>query len=140
MKRRKLKNRLAKRVLVGKITVDDARRRLGRSAVQKSAGPAWPAQPPAALRYADDDQYIRAAFGPISRPAVTKAAVPVPRETPLQALKSYRGVLEAPDRARPPHYWTGIELGLLRESQTSSDPAEREAARAALAAELERTA
>jgi hypothetical protein len=67
-KNKKLRNRMARQVLSGKVTVGEARAKLGRNITQKSAGPAltkaesarptWPAQP----RYADDDEYIRAAF------------------------------------------------------------------------------
>ena len=39
MKRKKLKNRLGKKVLAGKMTVDEARRHLGRNMTQKSAVP-----------------------------------------------------------------------------------------------------
>jgi hypothetical protein len=83
---------------------------------------------------------MRAAFGPIPRPAVTKAAAPAARQTPQQMLKSMRdlaAVTEPP--ARPAHYWTGIDRGLQRESVMNPDPHDREGARAALAARLEGT-
>jgi hypothetical protein len=146
MKRKKLKNRLAKRVLAGKITVDDARRKLGRNMTQKSAvpalakagsaRPAW--QPPPAPRYVGDEEYLRSAFAPIGRPAVTKAAGPAPWQAPQQMLKSMRelaAVTEPP--ARPAHYWTGVDRALLRDSQENPDPRARENARATLAARVE---
>jgi hypothetical protein len=149
-KRKKLRNRLARQVIDGEITVAAALARLGLQAARKSAAPslakaesarpAWPGQPPAA-RYPGDDLYMRAAFAPIPRPAVTKAADPAARQAPQQLLKSMRdlaAVTETP--ARPAHYWTGIDRGLQRESVMNPDPVRREEARAALAARLEGTA
>ncbi len=95
MSRKKaLKRKLGKKVLAGKLTVGEARARLGREMAQraqKSARPAWPAQPQPAPqpRYQGDDEYIMSAFRvPIPRPAVTKsqkAAAPA-RPTQQQLL------------------------------------------------------
>jgi hypothetical protein len=70
MGRKALKRKLGKRVLSGKLTVDEARARLGRATVQKSAWSTWPAQPrPRPVpRYQGDDQYLRDAFAPIPVP------------------------------------------------------------------------
>ena len=81
MGRKALKRKLGKKVLAGKLTVGEARARLGREMaqrVQKSARAAWPVQPePAQLRpeprYQGDEEYIRSAFRPIARPAVAKS-------------------------------------------------------------------
>jgi hypothetical protein len=80
-RKKALKRKLGKKVLAGKLTVGEARARLGREMaqrVQKSARPAWPAQPQPqpAPRYQDDDDYIRAAFRPLPRPSVIKARKP----------------------------------------------------------------
>jgi hypothetical protein len=140
MKRKRLANTLARKVFAGKITLDDAWRVLGVDLTQKSAVPSLtkaesaPAAPPPAApqaapvaRYPGDPEYIRAAFGPIPRPVVTSAAIPAPRETPQQVLKSMR--LDDPAR-----HWVGTGLALL---QASSDPSVREAVRAALARKLD---
>jgi hypothetical protein len=142
---KKLRNRMARQVLSGKITVTEARARLGRnaaqkSAVQKSALPAWPAQPPPAPRYAGDDAYIRSAFRPIARPAVAKAAAPAPRETPQQAvavLKSLRAPASGQTCFQPAASLTPAQRALWRNSQLDPDPEAREAARASLLLELD---
>ena len=79
MGRKALKRKLGKKVLAGKLTVGEARARLGREMaqrVQKSARPSWQPQPQPAPRprYQGDDEYIMSAFRvPIPRPAVTKS-------------------------------------------------------------------
>ena len=86
MGRKALKRKLGKRVLSGKLTVDEARARLGRATVQKSAWSTWPAQPSTAAsltvmpgcsrnrdsasmmaRQAAPRRMMRAALGGISR-------------------------------------------------------------------------
>ena len=72
MGRKALKRKLGKKVLAGKLTVGEARARLGREMaqrVQKSARPAWPPQPQPAPqpRYQGDDEYIMSTFVPRSR-------------------------------------------------------------------------
>jgi hypothetical protein len=149
MKRKKLKNRVAKRVLSGKITVDDAQRRLGRNITQKSAAPALVKAQSAhaglsaeAIREAVfagfrsarplTEQDVLNAARPLTE-QVTKAAAPVPREDPrqvLKALKSWRSPLDAP--ASPVRPWTPVDLAMLREIDKITDPGPREQARTAL--------
>jgi hypothetical protein len=151
MKRKKLANALAGKVLAGKITLDDAWHVLGVDLTQKSAVPsltkaesAVPAPPAVAApaapvpRYAGDPEYIRAAFAPIPRPAATKAAAPAPRATRPEDASVLKSMTAGggPVPVRPPHYWTGIERALLRKSQDDTDPRERENARATLEREL----
>ncbi len=92
MGRKALKRKLGKKVLAGKLTVGEARARLGREMaqrVQKSARPAWPVQPQPVqlrpeLRYQGDEEYIRSAFRPIARPAVAKSRKPAVPARPTQ--------------------------------------------------------
>ena len=153
--KKRLKNKLGKKVLAGKMTVTEARSRLGREFAQKAAAPSlakarsasvaaepdWLAamrDAAAAVRAARPvtEQDLMDAARPMARPAVTKAAAP--RET----RRTDPGVLKSmttgggPVPVLPPHHWTGIELALLRKSQTDPDPAARENARATLAREL----
>ncbi len=88
MGRKALKRKLGKKVLAGKLTVGEARARLGREVAQraqKSARPAWPPQPSArpVPRYEGDDAFIMSAFAPI----------PIPRQ--LAAKKSRKGAVAA---------------------------------------------
>lgn len=149
MKRRKLANALARKVLAGKITVDDAWHVLGMDITQKSAVPslakAESARPgllgaagtvPAAVpRYPGDEEYIRSAFRPVTRPAVTKAASPAPHESPAQILKAMRelGAMRA-EPVRPPRAWTPAEAATLREAETMTDPQARERIRSGMIA------
>jgi hypothetical protein len=143
---KKLMNRLARQVVDGKVTVAEARARLGRSVVQKSARPGMPAQSqpqpvPAVPRYAGDEEYLRTAFRPIARPAVAKTAAPAARGNPAQVLKALReltAVTAAP--VRPARSWTPAELAMLREAENISDPESRERFRSGLMARLEGTA
>lgn len=152
MKRRKLKNKLGKKVLAGKMTVTEARSRLGRDMTQKSAAPsltkagAVQADLAAAMREAAaairlgrpvTEQDVLDAARPLVSPAIVKAAAPRRQARPADAsvLKSMT-TGGGPAPVRPPHYWTGIELALLQKSQAHHDPAEREYARAALEREL----
>lgn len=142
---KKLMNRLARQVIDGKVTVAEARARLGRATVQKSARPTWPAQQvqagPAVPRYEGDVEYLGAAFRPVPLPAVTKAAVPMRRENPAQVLKAMReltAVIAAP--VRPVRSWAPAELAMLREAEMIPDPESRERFRSGLMARLEGTA
>lgn len=104
MGRKKLKRKLANRVLAGKLTVGEARARLGREVAQmaqKSARPSWPPQQQQqpAPRYQGDEAYIMSAFAPILRPAVTKSrkAAAQPGLTPQQLLVKARADARAWD-------------------------------------------
>ena len=142
------------------MTVTEAQARLGRDLARKSgfapvikaaraqgraAGEAeWltaMTEAAAAVRSArpvTEQDVMDAIRRPMPRPAVTKAAVPVPREHPAEVLKALKSAaMGAPVPIRPAHYWTGIDLGLLRESQENPDPLARENARAALAARID---
>jgi hypothetical protein len=147
MKDKKLAEALGKKVLAGEITVDQGRAALGRKplpprarpgrgAVQKSARAASPEPPPQVVpRYAGDDAYIMSAFAPMARPAVTKAAVPAPRESPAEILKALRelGAMSA-EPVRLPRAWTAAEAATLREAEKMSDPQAREGFRSGLIA------
>ena len=113
MGRKALKRKLGKKVLAGKLTVGEARARLGREMaqrVQKSARPAWPVQP-AQLRpeprYQGDEEYIRSAFRPIPRPAVAKSrkaaapARPTQQQLLTKALADIEGLPTSLSGARP---------------------------------------
>ena len=156
MKRKKLKNRLAKRVLSGKITVDEARRRLGRDIAQKSADPSLAKAQAAragltaeAVREAVfagfrsagpvTEQDVRDAARPMTRPPVTKAAVPVRRATPAQDLEVLKSMM-APAPVRPVRPWTPVELNMLREADKMTDSGAREALKASMYADRERMA
>jgi hypothetical protein len=81
------------------------------------------------------EEDLLVAARPMSRAAVTKAAAPVRREDPRQQLaiiKSMQAEQDAALGARPAHFWTGVEKGLLNEYRTNPDPQAREAARQAL--------
>jgi hypothetical protein len=139
---KKLRNRLARQVIDGKVTVTEARARLGRQAgpVQKSArpGPVAPPTPgPPVPRYVGDEQYLQAAFRPIPWTSVTKTAAAGVRKTPIQDLATLKS-MTPPAPVRRAHYWDGIDLGLLQQAREHSDPAVRENARAALAARIEK--
>jgi hypothetical protein len=157
MKRsKKLKNRLAKRVLSGRITVDEARRKLGRDITQKSAAAALAKAQSAhagltseAVRQAIfagfrsarpvTEQDVLDAAQPLTRPPVTKAAVPVRRETPAQALAILKSAALAPPAPlRLVRSWTPAELAMLREADNMTDPGAREALKASLYADRER--
>lgn len=152
MSRKKaLKRKLGKKVLAGKLTVTEARARLGRETaqraqrVQKSAAPAWPVQPAPAPRYQGDDAYIMSAFAPIPRPAVTKSrkAVAPPGPGPQQLLTKARADARAWDLCnRLPSPLVkqlstvdrAMAAQLQRELQiTGHDPAQRERAKSDLA-------
>jgi hypothetical protein len=151
MKRKKMRNRLGKKVLSGSMTVDDARRKLGRNVSQKSAGAALAKAQAAnaglsaaAIREAVfagfraarpvTEQDVLNAARPMTRPAVTKAAVPVRREHPLQVLKALNSwqPAEAAGPVRPAVPWTPAQLAMLREADKISDPETREGVRASL--------
>jgi len=115
MGRKALKRKLGKKVLAGKLTVGEARARLGREmaqTAQKSARPSWPVQPqpwpaqPPEPRYQGDEEYIRSAFRPIARPAVAKSrpaaspARPTQQQLLTKAIADIRAA-GAPVR-RPP--------------------------------------
>ena len=155
MKRKKLKNRLGRRVLSGKITVDEAWRKLGRDISQKSTVPSLAKAESAhggltaeVIREAVlagfrsarpvTEQDVLEAARPLTPPAVTKAAAPSPRQDPrevLKALKSWQSPLDAaPGPVRP---WTPAELAMLREADKWSDPDAREGIRAGLIARRE---
>ena len=155
--KKRLKNRLGKKVLSGKITLDEALHKLGRDITQKSATPSLAKaaasradlteamrEAAAAIRSArpvTEDDVRAAARGDMSglREQLLRksrqAAVPAPRADPRQQLmimKSWQAELDAAAAARPPHYWTGIQKGLLNEYRTNPDPQARENARQAL--------
>ncbi len=102
MGRKALKRKLGKKVLAGKLTVGEARARLGREVAQraqKSARPAWLAQPQPApqLRYQGDDEFIRTAFRPLPRPPVTKSQKTPAGPSPQQMLTKARADAQAFD-------------------------------------------
>ena len=168
--KKRLKNKLGKKVLAGKMTVTEARARLGREFAQKSgfapvikaaraqgkaaADAGWlteqvylatepmraAAEAVKAARPVTEDD-VRAAArwdgGELREQLLRKArqAAPAPRADPRQQLmimKSWQAERDAAAAARPPHYWTGVQLGLLNEYRTNPDPRARENARAAL--------
>jgi hypothetical protein len=156
MKRKKLKkleNRLGKRVLSGKVTLDEALHKLGRNVSQKSAAPALakaqsarPGLTAEAIREAVfagfrsarplTEQDVLNAARPLTRPPVTKATAPVRRETPAQALEVLKS-MTAPAPVRPAASWTPVELNMLREIDKITDPVSREQARSALIKRVE---
>jgi hypothetical protein len=165
-KQTRLKNKFGKKVLSGKMTVDEARGKLGRDLARKSgyapvikavwahgkataeaeflAEKLYLATEPmreaaAALKAARPvtEEDLLAAARPMSSPTtVTKAAAaPVRREDPqrqLMLIKSMQAERAAELAARPAHFWTGVEKGLLNIYRTDTDPQAREAARQAL--------
>lgn len=153
MKTKKLKRKLARRVLAGKITVDEARARLGRGVVQKSgvpalvkaqgisgvdavlAGIAAQRVPRRPVTQADLISAINAPMIilPAARPArsAKSAAAPKHREAP-QVLKSAQSPAPAGAPPRWAQQWTGTQAALWRQHQDHADPAAREAAYADL--------
>lgn len=161
---KKLRKKLGKKVLSGKLTVTEARARLGRDLARKSglapvvkaagaqgraaADAEWLAEQrhltaeamreaAAAIKSAGPVTYqdVLNAAKPMSRPAVTKAAAPVPREDPrqvLKALKAWQSPLDVP--AAPARAWTPAELSTLREADRMADPESRERIRSGLIA------
>jgi hypothetical protein len=138
-KLRKLRDRLAREVIDGDLTVAAAQARLGgAAAVQKSAGAAWtPAPGPQVPRYPGDENYVRSAFRPLPRPVVT-AAAPAPRESPLQSLAILKAAVPtAPGTVRPMRAATSAELATLRAMERITDPGDREKMRSGLMAQME---
>ena len=153
MKRKKLANALAGKVLAGEITLEDAWRVLGMGITQKSAVPSLAKAESAgaeligaaeamreaaaavkAARPVTEQDVMDAIRRPMPRPAVTKAAVPAPRETPAEAMKSYRAAQETPAWNSPGRpAGSPAVLALLADS----DPAAREGTRSALMARAE---
>jgi hypothetical protein len=162
--KKRLKNKLGKKVLSGKMTVTEARARLGRDLARKQGfapvlkaaraegemtgileGVCEAMRETAAAVRADRpvtwEDVLEAARTPAPRPApaVTKAAAaPVPREDPreqLMLLKSWQADLAARASARPAHHWTSVQAALRDVYYTHPDPETRENARASLAAE-----
>jgi hypothetical protein len=146
-RKKALKRKLGKKVLAGKITAGEARARLGREMAQKSAQPSWPVQPQSAPRprYQGDDEFIRSAFAPIPRPAVTKsrkAAAPArPSQQQLLAKALADTMRDLADlsvpssqAARPPmalKQLSGVERAVVAEYRRELElaehkPAERE--------------
>jgi hypothetical protein len=140
---KKLRRKLGKKVLSGKVTVDEARARLGRRMAQdrrprreeqvsrglEAAAAAIKSARP--ITEAD----VLAAARPMTRPPGTKAATPAPREHPLQVLKglkNWQSPLDVP--AAPARAWTPAELATLRDVDKMTDPASREGIRAGLIA------
>jgi hypothetical protein len=82
---KKLKRKLGKKVLAGELTVDEARARLGRAVVRKSAGTAWstwPAQAGTMVPREPDEEYVLEAV---------RAQVPGPdRPSPRMVEKARR--------------------------------------------------
>jgi hypothetical protein len=139
--RSKLRNKMARRVLSGKVTVDEARARIGRemtrprkrdreihrgleavAAAVKSAGPIT------------DQDLFDAISVPLVRPAITKAARPPRGEDPrhlLEALKSAAAhPVAAPVNLIPASSLTGAQRAVLRAAYEDPDPVYREACRA----------
>jgi hypothetical protein len=137
-KLRKLRDRLAREVIDGDLTVAAAQARLGgAAAVQKSAGAAWtPAPGPQVPRYPGDENYVRSAFRPLPRPVVT-AAAPAPRESPLQSLAILKSASGGPGPVRPMRSATSAELATLRAMERITDPGDREKMRSGLMAQME---
>lgn len=143
---KKLRKKLGKKVLAGKMTVTEARARLGRQMAQ-DRGPRREDQvsrgleaAAAAIKSARPVTYqdVLEAARPMTRPAVTKAAPPVSREDPrqvLKALKAWQSPLDAP--AAPPRAWTPAELSTLCEADRMADPESRERIRSGLIARRE---
>jgi hypothetical protein len=139
--KKKLRNRMARQVVDGKITVTEARARLGRglaqkpAGVQKSAGVTWPPAP-VAPRYPGDESYIRSAFRPLPRSMVT-ASAPAPREgwRALTILKSTPVAVPGP--VRPMRAPTSAELATLRAMERITDPVAREQMRSGLMAQMD---
>jgi len=101
-RKKALKRKLGKKVLAGKLTVGEARARLGREMaqrVQKSARPAWPTAAPATARprYQGDDEFIMSAFRPLPRPPVTKSLKAPAGPSPRQLVTKARADAQAFD-------------------------------------------
>jgi hypothetical protein len=154
--RKALKRKLGKKVLAGKLTVDEARARLGRKVTQaayKGAWSSWPAQAPAYQPRPLDEDYIRTAFAPLPRPpAVTqgrKQAAAAPRLAKSYAdakaalladARASAGVLVPRQDVRPMvvKQLSGVERAMVAELQrelslTGYDPVQREAISAQIA-------
>jgi hypothetical protein len=152
--RKALKRKLARRVLSGKLTVGEARARLGRDVAQKSAtGAAWSTWPQPAPAYEPSmsaDDYVASAFRAIPRPgppAVVKsrrqAAVSARAADALTARKTaearmldsmtagrHRSAYDPPPPAAKP--LTGVERATVAALQRQRDivgydPEQREA-------------
>lgn len=141
---KKLRKKLGKRVLAGKMTVTEARSRLGRQVAQ-DRGPRREDQvsrgleaAAAAIKSARPVTYqdVLEAARPMTRPAIAKAAPPpARREDPrqvLKALKAWQSPLDVP--AAPPRAWTSSELATLRAAEKMTDPESRERIRSGLIA------
>jgi hypothetical protein len=113
--------------------------------VQKSARPAWPAQPQPApqLRYQGDDDFIRTAFRPIPRPAVTKSQKLPAGPSPQQMVMKARAAAVAGDicnQLPPPvvKQLGNVDRAVVAEyrrqlDRAGYDPAERERLKSAIA-------
>lgn len=147
---KKLKKKLAKRVLAGKITVDDARRKIGRNVTQKSATPtgviAKAGRPVTEFDLLDA---LRAPVGvapvvkPVKRSKLVKerdavlarmAAEVADMNRPFLVAKSSHGKAAPAQFAPAFHQMTSAEkarYGVLADAaRRSYDPSEREMAKA----------
>jgi hypothetical protein len=153
--KKRLKTKLGKKVLAGKLTVSEARARLGREFAQKSAAPAvvkagaradlagamrdaaaafQSARP---MTYEDVMAAARSDMSGLREELLRKSrnARPARRPDPqreLMALKSWQASQDAAAAARPVVPLTGVQRGLLDVYRTHSDSQVRENARQAL--------
>lgn len=138
-KRKKQQIKLARRVVAGEITVEEARRQFtrrpsrGRQPAQQRPYDGLQAAA-RAIKAATDrldkaDPLRDAVKMPIAMPVITKAAPRTVMES-LEAVHAYRPPAAAPAAPVPPRQqWTGEQRALLRIVEETTDPKARENAR-----------
>jgi hypothetical protein len=140
--KKKLRNKLARRVLDGKITAAQGQAALraagaGKAAKQQAyqglaaAASAMKSAARPAAPVTEQDLFD-AAQRPMPRPVIRQVPQVPGQMGPQDALKALRAMTEKRAAPRPPQRWTAGQRALLDEIETNTDPVLREAYRTAL--------
>jgi hypothetical protein len=144
--RKKRQVKLARDVVAGKITVEEARRKFARQQArsrQPARQPARQQQQPygglqeaarsfkaATAKYDAPDPLRDAVRKAIARPVITKAAAAPSVMKSIEAVHGYRPPAAVPAApVPPPQQWTGLQRALYDQSEHDPDPMARERAR-----------